>query len=134
VDAQLVDETLLERLADDVATAHDHDGAMRRRGPSLVDRCGQTVDESEAHPQLSLDADILRRRVGDDEERRRPRRVDRVLFGHPGVQFGSVAESVLSSAPRPVTYPSNVIVISAMTFGIAVSARRRSPVQTACPS
>src|SRR5438309_8021034 len=52
VDAQLVDETLFERLADDVAATHDHDGTMCRGGPSLVDRSGQIVDEGEAHPEL----------------------------------------------------------------------------------
>ena len=38
VHAQLVDETLFERLADDVAAAHDHDVTMGRGGPRLVDR------------------------------------------------------------------------------------------------
>src|SRR3954469_25087470 len=44
VNAQLVDEALFERLADDVAAAHDHDVTMRRRGPSVVDRSCQIVD------------------------------------------------------------------------------------------
>jgi hypothetical protein len=48
VDAQLVDETLFERLADDVAAAHDHDVTMRRGGPSLLERSAQIVDEGEA--------------------------------------------------------------------------------------
>ena len=32
---QLVDVTLFERLAADVAAAHDHDVTMRRGGPGL---------------------------------------------------------------------------------------------------
>jgi hypothetical protein len=87
VDAQLVDETLFERLADDVAAAHDHDVTMRRGGSSLVHRSGQIVDEGEAHPELSFEPNILRRRVGDDEERRRPRlirAVPHVLVPTPG--------------------------------------------------
>jgi hypothetical protein len=46
------------------------DVTMGRSDPSLVDRSGQTVDEGEAHPELSFEANVLRRRVGDDEERR----------------------------------------------------------------
>jgi hypothetical protein len=78
VDAQLVDETLFERLADDVAATHDHDVTMRRRGPSLIERTGQIGDEGEAHPELSFEPNVLRRRVSDDEERRRPRLIGAV--------------------------------------------------------
>ena len=41
VDAQLVDETLFERLADDVAAAHDDNVTVGRGGPRLVDRGDQ---------------------------------------------------------------------------------------------
>ena len=41
VQAQLVDEALLQRLADDVAAAHDHDVTMGRSSPRLVDRGDQ---------------------------------------------------------------------------------------------
>ena len=59
---KLVDETLFERLADDVTAAHDHDVTLRRGGPSLVDRGGQIGDEGETHPELSFEANVLRRR------------------------------------------------------------------------
>ena len=78
VQAQLVDEALFQRLADDVAAAHDHDVTMGRGGPRLVDRGDQIGDEGDAHPQFAFQPDLLRRRVGDDEERRRPRLIGAV--------------------------------------------------------
>src|SRR5918995_4950442 len=45
---------------------------------------------------------------------------------------GASPSPCCSSAPGPVTYPSSDMVMSAMTFGIAVSSWRRSVVQTAC--
>ena len=59
VDAQLVDEALFERLADDVAAAHDHDVTMGHAGPRLVDRGDQIVDD-EVHPQFAFQPDVAR--------------------------------------------------------------------------
>jgi hypothetical protein len=52
--AQLVDEALFERLADDVAAPHDHDVTVIRGGPRLVDRADQIADERDAHPQFAF--------------------------------------------------------------------------------
>ena len=75
---QLVHETLFDRLADDVPTAHDHDVTIGGGGPSLVDCSRQIVDEGESHAQLPFQPNVMRRRVGDDEERKRPCRLGAV--------------------------------------------------------
>ena len=116
-DAQLVAKTLFERLADDVPATHDHDVTMRRHGPSLIERTGQIVDEDEAHPELPFEANVRRRRVGDDEERRRPRLIRAV----PPVlvELRRVAKPVLFVSAGPVTYPFSDMAMSAITFGTA---------------
>jgi hypothetical protein len=40
-------------VSDDVAAAHDHDVAIRRGGPSLIDRSLQIGCECESHTQAS---------------------------------------------------------------------------------
>jgi len=51
---------------------------MGRGGPRPVDRSDQIADEGEAHPQCAFQPDVLWRRVGHDEERRRPRLIGTV--------------------------------------------------------
>ena len=55
MDAQLVDETLFERLSDDITSAHDHDVTVGCGSPGLVDRRGEIFREGDSHPQLSLE-------------------------------------------------------------------------------
>jgi hypothetical protein len=58
VQAQLVDEALFERLADDVAAAHDHHVAMGGGGPRLADRGDQiaTAPDSSRPSHISSHA------------------------------------------------------------------------------
>jgi hypothetical protein len=84
----------------------------------------RTVDDVEKPPPLDHGTTLCR---GPFEDLG----VDRVLFRHPGVELGRVAEPVLFVGAGPGHVPSSDIVISAMTFGIAGSSRRRSVVQAA---
>ena len=45
---QLLDEALFERLADNVAAAHDHDVAIGRGGRSITDRALRPVEQRSA--------------------------------------------------------------------------------------
>jgi hypothetical protein len=116
VQAQLVDEALFERLADDVAAAHDHDVTKGRGGPRLVDRGDQIADEGEAHPQFAFQPDVSRRRVCDDEERRRP-----CLIGaDPMSLFQPSAPLTMSNNRRPITTaPLSAVACSRISVSTA---------------